>query len=908
MQKGELDFDGVGFSWKNSYAAAALCQRTYGSPNSVQKLLKLHGYRSKWIESKDLEGFIADKENATVVCFRGALDFGGWAASIAVDAEAVHGLGRINSGFYKSYKSMHEKIKRAVGSRPRDLWLIGHNLGGAVATIAAMELAKEGHNVSGLFTFGQPATGDSQFVDTATTLLSSRYARFVNDRDLVSRLPPGLEHGGILTHLKPRYSYDLNESVDQSIDEKMLSPETFKALQAEVRRQVELSNQPMTKGAIARKVDVILPGMGDHIIGNYVQQIRNRMISSEESLATESLQFEKGYVSSVAPQGRSVGGLESSSIPDPASETASSTDGEILESAETPSNEGQKKSQAGYPFIIQTRNADWVAPSGVTVHSKIGTIATVSADSNGVEALKNDVNVISSQFSHGVDSQELTNSFQSTNTNQVHQAPINEKGDQCIVGIIDSLVDLRHQAFLNPDGSTRFLGVWIQYDPVGPTPKQVDPAFTQDYGTLYTQQAIDVLLASGGELPGWLGKSHEHGTHVSSIAAGNWQHAGTSYVGIAPESPLIHVVAAAEFEEDSPSSLGYSVSHVDALHFMRAAAAGVNAIVGAALPIAINVSQGQNAGAHDGTSLVEKAFDGITGGGRDPGIVIVKSAGNERDQAGHASADVAMALRKFEWRSKNVKRHEDRFELWYRAGIDLDFQLFDPSGQNHTPLINAQNPQVDVLLGNVTCRARLIRNHPDNSMAQLEIVLTGADQVVTPGTWKLTFIAKEILDSDRKIHIWVERNRARAVRFATGESEGVTLSIPGTALSVVTVAATQSDDPLVIAPFSSIGPTLDGRPKPDVCAPGFDVVAAMNNGPLHSEIVAMPGTSMAAPHVAGACALAMSLRRKKGLVQWGARQLCGSLQLTVRNRTPFHDHEIGYGFVDIKKFIDDAGV
>ena len=48
------------------------------------------------------------------------------------------------------------------------------------------------------------------------------------------------------------------------------------------------------------------------------------------------------------------------------------------------------------------------------------------------------------------------------------------------------------------------------------------------------------------------------------------------------------------------------------------------------MPVVVNVSQGMNAGAHDGKSMLEVAFDEFSKGGRQRGRVIVKSAGNER--------------------------------------------------------------------------------------------------------------------------------------------------------------------------------------------------------------------------------------------------------------------------------------
>ncbi|MBI2940246.1 MAG: S8 family serine peptidase [Chloroflexi bacterium] len=107
--------------------------------------------------------------------------------------------------------------------------------------------------------------------------------------------------------------------------------------------------------------------------------------------------------------------------------------------------------------------------------------------------------------------------------------------------------------------------------------------------------------------------------------------------------------------------------------------------------------------------------------------------------------------------------------------------------------------------------------------------------------------------------------RAGAVVCVAAGNDGPgesTIGAPGVARLALTVGAVTRDDR--VADFSSRGPTADGRPKPDIVAPGEGIVSARASGTAQGTVVdqhyvASSGSSMATPHVSGALALLFEL-------------------------------------------------
>jgi len=109
---------------------------------------------------------------------------------------------------------------------------------------------------------------------------------------------------------------------------------------------------------------------------------------------------------------------------------------------------------------------------------------------------------------------------------------------------------------------------------------------------------------------------------------------------------------------------------------------------------------------------------------------------------------------------------------------------------------------------------------------------------------------------------------------SAAQGELSTIEDPGNAIHAITVGSTHRSEPLAhgVSYFSSKGPTLDGRLKPDLVAPGEGITSAAT-GRIRASIAPLEGigpgvacyaeesgTSLAAAHVSGAVAAFLSVR------------------------------------------------
>jgi len=408
-------------------------------------------------------------------------------------------------------------------------------------------------------------------------------------------------------------------------------------------------------------------------------------------------------------------------------------------------------------------------------------------------------------------------------------------GGAVVVGIIDSGCDFAHSRFRKEGGSTRLLALWDQNGAhEGPC----------SFGALYDAERIDRALktedpySSLNYHPEGPGNKPAHGTHVMDIAAGRGTGGWKS--GLAPDADLVFVeLSTADVPWENPGalahSLGDSVHFVEALSFIFRTAGG--------RPCVVNASLGLNTGPHDGSTLVERSIDALVAAA--PNRVVVLSAGNRHDRGLHARGSVPQGSHvDLRWKigSRNELNLNFKLELWYSGQDVFSVELLRPSGQRlcRVRLGNTEKDPSGVGLPGF----HLTHKHTKSNDSNLAALLLGPD--AEPGEWRLRLIGERV--SDGSFHAWIESVLNRPASFV---SPDVTCTLSALACghqSVVVGSCAGHSEACACSHFSGSGPTRDGRQKPDLCAPGEAIVAAASCSP---GPVAMTGTSMAAPAVAG---------------------------------------------------------
>lgn len=272
------------FDWTAGLSCGLASKLSYSSDPVVCDTAKtLWGFSDcEFVEASHTQCFVAWSDRVVLMAFRGTESFGDWLGNLdVVSSHKRYGI--VHRGFLNAFIVVETRLRNILNELPgRTIVLTGHSLGGAVATIAAAHWSGS-VPIQAIYTYGQPAVGKSDFPEFMRTTYPTNFFRFVNDDDVVPRVPPTYRHVGQLIWFDAKgrvrsratapATAPATESLDISGDHQMLSQEEFKRLQSALRSP--LVSQPNRGLESTPRVELegFVPSVRDHSMDEYLSQI-----------------------------------------------------------------------------------------------------------------------------------------------------------------------------------------------------------------------------------------------------------------------------------------------------------------------------------------------------------------------------------------------------------------------------------------------------------------------------------------------------------------------------------------------------------------------------------------------------------------------------------------------------------
>ena len=423
-------------------------------------------------------------------------------------------------------------------------------------------------------------------------------------------------------------------------------------------------------------------------------------------------------------------------------------------------------------------------------------------------------------------------------TQVLNQPFLNLSGRGVIIGIVDTGIDYRKDAFKFEDGSTKILGIWDQ---------TVDGKRQDDlyFGSTYTSD--DINNANRSSDPYSIVPSVDedgHGTFLASVAASNEPG---EYIGAAPKAYLLivklkkasqYLIDRYLITNDNPN-LYESTDYMLGMKYILDASEKFN------MPIVMCIGMGTNDGAHDGNSLIEEYISFVS---QRVGYAFVTAVGNEANAKHHTQGRIP-ATRATDQISIKVGEQGASFTvIIHSPGYDkISAGVTSPTGEavSRVSFQSGLEYSNQLVLENTRITLRYFRDNNNNVIVSFKNA--------TQGIWNIILYGDLIINGEYWAWLPITGQISPTVEFLRPTPEYTTV-IPSTALRAIKCGAYNSKDQSLLV-SSSWGPTRLFRIAPDFVAPGVDVKGIYPTG-----YGTMTGTSVAAAITAGIAAL---------LFEWG---------------------------------------
>ncbi len=494
--------------------------------------------------------------------------------------------------------------------------------------------------------------------------------------------------------------------------------------------------------------------------------------------------------------------------------------------------------------IIKVANPTQVQPQletmGAFIGTKAGDIWTVQVPIEKVIEFTEVTGISYLQIDEAAFPQ-LDQARKTTRVDSVHQGvglPTPFSGKNVVVGVIDFGFDYTHPTFYDTlHANYRVRKSW-ELNSTG------TPPASYSYG--HELADSNSIRAQGTD-----NAQQNHGTSVAGVAAGSGYGStpkSDRFRGMAYDADLVFVGVRRDSLEEQWMQGGFS-DFIDGINYIFTYAGSVGK------PAVVNISWGSQAGPHDGTSLMNQACDNLTGVGK----IVVMSAGNDGSNKIHINKtfgatdsllntflDFSPATYKRTWVDTwgdTGKTFCSKVTLFRNgiAGNTTGFVCIDDS--IHSMYILGAN-------GTDTCYVDFITSSAEFNMkprVTVSIFNKAIDSINV--TFKATSGAIDAWDESYYYgfpHKYQSEFSAHGFGWATPGNLSTTVSEMGAAKSVLLVGAYASKVIYTdinsigrsyagyvslgsLVPFSSRGPMIDGRIKPDIAAPGLTLATSMSS-------------------------------------------------------------------------------
>ena len=152
----------------------------YRDLDTADKYFRKAGFSSiNLVDINEAQCYIVYNDKAILIIFRGA------EPREDNDVWADQRKGNVHAGFEKELDKVWSSVKTCIDNNSdKEIYIAGHGLGGAMATIAASRIQKY-KNFKQVFTYGAPRVGDRKFIASC----NFRHVRVQNNNDIVSKIP-----------------------------------------------------------------------------------------------------------------------------------------------------------------------------------------------------------------------------------------------------------------------------------------------------------------------------------------------------------------------------------------------------------------------------------------------------------------------------------------------------------------------------------------------------------------------------------------------------------------------------------------------------------------------------------------------------------------------------------------------